>query len=111
MTYERALEWVAKLNADGVNATADPRAAVPPVVLFAPPGRRYNTGCGFTADWEVWAIVPTTGNAEAWAALDGLVDAVAAVARVETATFQSYTLSADSPLLPAYRITFTEGIA
>jgi len=109
-SYERAVELVAELTAAGITATADPRSATPPCVLVAPPERTYDLACGYTARWQLWALVPGAGNADAHKALDGLVDDVAAVLPVERATLQSYVLSAEVPPLPAYRIEFEEGI-
>lgn len=109
-SYARALELVAELKAAGISATVDPRAALPPCVLVAPPSRTFDLGCGYTATWELWALVPGTGNADAHRALDGLVDLVAKALPVERADLQAYALSADAPPLPAYRLTFSEGI-
>jgi hypothetical protein len=109
-SYERAVELAGKLTADGITATVDPRAATPPCVLIVPPARLYDLACGYTATWELWALVPGVGNADAHKALDDLVDSVAAVLPVEQATLQAYALSADAPPLPAYRLTLTEGI-
>lgn len=109
-SYDRALEIAAKLTAEGVNATVDPRSATPPCVLIPPPRRTYDLGCGYTAGWQVWCLVPGTGTADAFKALDALVDAVAAVFPVLRAEFASYVLSPDNPPLPAYRVEFDEGI-
>lgn len=110
MSYERALELVDKLMAQGVNATADPRSATPPVVLVTPPRRTYDLACGYTATWQLHALVPGAGNADAFKALDALVDQVAAVLPVERADLEQYVLTPDSPALPAYRIEFEEGV-
>lgn len=109
-SYERALELVDKLTAQGIPATADPRSATPPVVLVAPPRRTYDLGCGYTATWQLHALVPGVGNADAHKALDELVDQVAVVLPVERVDLESYVLSPDSPPLPSYRIEFEEGI-
>lgn len=110
-SYDRGLELVAKLTAEGVAATVDPRAATPPCVLVSPPRRTYDLACGYTAAWVLWALVPGTGTADAFKALDELVDAVAVVLPVARAELQSYVLSPDNPALPAYRIELVdEGI-
>jgi len=108
--YDRALELVDKLTAEGINATVDPRSATPPCVLIPPPRRTYDVACGYTAGWQVWALVPGTGTADAFKALDLLVDQVSAVFPVETAELASYSLTPDNPPFPAYRIEFSEGI-
>jgi hypothetical protein len=109
-SYPRALELADKLRAEGITATVDPRGATPPCVLIVPPARQFDLGCGYTATWELWALVPGTANADAHKALDALVDQVAGVLPLERADLQSYALAADAPPLPAYRLTFSEGI-
>jgi hypothetical protein len=109
-SFDRAQEIVDKLTADGIAATLDPRSATPPCVLVTPPGRTYDLACGYSARWQLWALVPGTGNADAFRALDALVDEVAAVLPVLRAELQSYVLSPDNPPLPAYRIEFEEGV-
>jgi len=111
MSYDRAVEIAEKLQAAGVPATVDPRSATPPCVLVTPPGRTYDLGCGYTAAWQLWAIVPNPGNADAFKRLDILVGEVAGVVDVRGATFGSYALSPDSPPFPAYRIDFEEAIS
>jgi len=109
-SYERALELAEELTASGVRATVDPRSATPPCVLIVPPARTFDLACGYTATWELWALVPGVGNADAHRQLDLLVDQVLKVLPLERADLQSYVLSADAPPLPAYRLTFSEGI-
>jgi hypothetical protein len=109
-SYPRAVELAEKLQAGGLRATIDPRSATPPCVLIVPPARTFDLGCGYTATWELWALVPGVGNADAHKALDDLVDQVAAVLPLERADLQSYALAADNPPYPAYRLTFTEGV-
>jgi hypothetical protein len=108
--YDAQLALVDKLTSSGVRATADPRSATPPCVLVPPPNRRYDLGCGWTATWELWALVPGQGNADAAKALDELADQVAEVLPVERMTVSRYVLAADADALPAYRIEFDEGI-
>jgi hypothetical protein len=109
-SYERALELVGKLEAAGIVATADPRGATPPCVLVPPPRRTYDISCGYTATWQLWVLVPGTGNADAHKQLDEWCDAVVAVLPVERAELQQYVLSPDSPPLPAYRLDLEEAL-
>jgi hypothetical protein len=109
-SYERALEIASKLTAAGIVATVDPRSATPPCVLVVPPERTYDLACGYTARWNLWALVPGTGNADAHKALDALVDQVSNELTIERASLGSYVLSPDAPALPAYRIEYEEGI-
>ena len=111
IAYDRGLEIVQKLEAEGITATIDPRSATPPCVLGTPPNREYDLSCGYTAAWSWFAIVTGPGNADAFKALDELADKVAGVLDVRTMTFTQYAISADSPALPAYRINFEEGIS
>ena len=97
-----------KLAAAGIRATQDPGAMNPPAVLVVPPRRNYDLGCGYTAVWNLRAVVPapTGGDHTAWAALDTLVDAIAGVYPVETAIPYGYPLN--GKILPSYQVTFTE---
>ena len=108
--YDAAVVLVDKLVGAGIVATCDPRSATPPCVLVTPPAKRYDLGCGFTASWQLWALVPGPGNADAFKTLDALETAVAGVVPVTRSTFASYNPSVDSPSVPAYRIEFDEGV-
>lgn len=110
MSYDRAVELAEKIQAAGVPATVDPRSATPPCVLVTPPGRVYDLGCGYTAAWQLMALVPGPGNADAFKKLDELAGLVAGVVDVRSMTFQSYVLAADNPPYPAYRIEFEEAL-
>jgi hypothetical protein len=66
--------------------------------------------CGFTARWQLQALVPGPGNADAFKRLDELRDQVTGVIEVREFTFGSYALSPDNPPFPAYRIDFEEAI-
>ena len=107
---QRARELASVLTAAGVTATADPRSATPPCVLIPPPDRDYDLGCGYTARWNLWALAPGAGNADAHAALDEMVDRLAELLPVERAVPGSYVLSPDNPPFPAYRVEFLEGV-
>jgi hypothetical protein len=107
---DRARELAAKLEAEGIRATVDPRSATPPCVLVTPPNMRRDLACAHTAEWQLWALAPATANADAWAALGVLLDAIDAALDWTRADFASYSLSPDSPPMPAYRVTFEEGI-
>lgn len=108
--YERAVEIVEKLQAEGIRAGMDPRGATPPCVLVTPPSGTYDLACGFTARWQLWALVPGPGNADSWKALDDLKDRVAGVLDLREFTFSSYAISPDNPLFPAYRLDFEEAL-
>lgn len=108
-SYDRSLELVAELVAAGVNATADPRSATPPCVLVTPPRRTYDLGCGYSAEWNLWALVPNPGNADAHKALAAMVDELAAVLPITTADPGSYALGVGEPF-PAYQCQFTEAL-
>lgn len=112
MDYARAEELIGKLNAAGVAATTDPRAAIPPCVLAQYPSRRYDLSfCdSYTAEWEWHLLAPATANTDAWRLLDELADGFAAVITPRRMDRTAYRPSADSPPLPAYRISFDEPI-
>ena len=108
--YDRAVALADKLVGAGIRAVVDPRSATPPCVLVTPPNKTYDIGCGFTAAWGLIALVPGTGTADAFRALDELETSVAGVLDVTRSTLTQYVLSPDNPPLPAYRIEFTEGV-
>jgi hypothetical protein len=109
--YARGLELVALLNLAGITATIDPRSATPPCVLGVPPAMRFDLSCGYTAEWQFFALVPGPANADAFKALVALAEQVADVLpNVTRADFVSYSISPDAPALPAYRIQLEEGI-
>jgi hypothetical protein len=110
VAFDRAGELVAKLAAEGITATLDPRNLNLPCVLIVPPRRTFDLPCGFTAGWSLWALVPPPGNADAFRALDDLLDAIAAVLPVTAATALAYTTSPDAPPLPAYQVELQEGL-
>lgn len=109
-SYKRGLELVEALEAAGITATVDPRSATPPCVLVAPPALTYDTGCSATAVWQLFALSPPGANADMWVALDSMADAVADVLPIERLDYVAYSLSPDVPALPAYRLSFTQGV-
>jgi hypothetical protein len=113
MSWQRATELVELLAAGELRATADPRSVVAPCILVTPPTRTYDVPTGYTATWQLVALVPGPGTADAFRALAQLVDATVAVLElagvlVELATPAQYTLTPGSDPLPAYLLTFTE---
>lgn len=93
-----------------VLVTFDPRSVTPPCLLIEPPTLRFDVGCGATGEWRVIALAPGPANLDAWVSLDELVAVAAVALPVERAEFVQYQLSPDNPPLPAYRVTFTEGV-
>lgn len=111
-SYSTGLEVVQALTEAGADATTDPRSATPPCIVVTPPRLTFDVGCGATAAWSVWAIVPGPANADAWQALDELLGFVrkAKLTPVERVSFVQYSVASDAPPLPAYRIEFTSGV-
>jgi|SRR5215475_629727 len=109
-SYDAAADVVAKLEAQGVAATRDPRAATPPCVLVGDRGMTYDSMCGGTVAWELLALAPGPFNADAWQALDVLEAAVRATLPVEARVRVAYRLALDNPPLPAYLFTYSAGI-
>ena len=108
--FDRAAQLVELLDAASITATMDPRSATPPCVLVTPPNFEDDLACGETAEWHLWILAPTTANADAWKALGDLRVAVRDTIGYRRADFASYSLSPDTPPLPAYHVTFSEGI-
>lgn len=106
---DAAAAIVAKLTGAGVRATTDPSALNPPAVLVLPPNRAWNLGCGYTAQWSLYAIGPAAagpGTGASFGILNQLVDDVAAVLNTETA--RRIAFPRGSQMLPAFIINFTE---
>jgi hypothetical protein len=99
----------AKLEAEGIAATCDPRSATPPCVLIEPPSGDYGA-CDLVAEWRVVALAPGTANTDAWAALEDLAAVVYAVLPVERRSFGRYVLAQDQQAMPAFLFTFTQGV-
>ena len=97
-----------RLNAAGIRATTDPAALNLPAVLVPPPRRVYDLACGYTAVWTIYALAPapTGGDHVTWAALDELVDAIAATYPVEQAQPGAYVVGTNA--VPSYTVTFSE---
>lgn len=107
-SYAHALTLADKLTAAGVNATCDPRSANPPCVLVTPPNHVFDHLCGATGSWSLFALAPGPANADAWQTLDGLLAVAENTFPLERSDFVMYSLSSETPPVPAYRIQFTE---
>lgn len=112
MTAARGLVIVEALDAldSEVLATADPRAATPPCLFVTPPQLRFDGMCYVTATWAIYAIAPGPANLDAWQVLDGLLALARKALPIEEQRFTYYSLAPDAPLVPAYRMTFTESL-
>lgn len=67
-------------------------------------------GCAYDAEWELVALVPGPGNADADLALSTMVDRICELVDWTDADPGSYSLSPDNPPFPAYRVHFLKGI-
>jgi hypothetical protein len=108
---DRARELTAELAAAGVRATCDVRTVNPPCVLVEPvPGIvwRGTLGGDPALTWTVVALVPYPGTLAAADALDALVDTVAGVLDLDSATPGTYQTGFAPDPLPAYVMTLTE---
>lgn len=91
-----------------INATCDPRAAVPPCVLIPPPSVEVPGNCGSTITASLWVLVPSPLDLNAWDAIDSLVSAV--VAHLDESPFAwtainrnlAYTTNPLNPAGPMY---------
>jgi hypothetical protein len=99
-------ELAAKLAADGLNATTDPRAVVLPGVLVGvPPALDLATGCVLRLEVPVYVVAPPPGDDVAVRALLELVPRVMAIVGVVHATVDSITLAGQADL-PCYTVTW-----
>jgi hypothetical protein len=103
-------EVVEKLEAAGLTATCDPRAATPPCVLVELPNLRFDVGGGPTGEWAVVALAPNPFNLDAAAVLTDMVATIRGVLPVGRVDRYMYAISPDNPSLPAYRFQFTMGV-
>lgn len=110
--YEAALQLVDALMAAGITATCDPRAALPPCVLVPPPIGDFQQGmCSQWCTFDLYVLAPGTGNADAFRLLEHLAYWTRKALPNITAQYPSqYSLSPDSPSLPAYRLTMEIGV-
>lgn len=106
----RAQEIVETLTNVGIRATTDPQMANPPCVLVSPPNLEMDTNCGYTASWQVIALVPAANTADrnSWRELDTLVDGLVKAFEVERATLIAYILNGKS--YPAYLLEWNEAL-
>lgn len=110
--YEAAQQLVTALVAAGINATSDPRAALPPCVLVPPPIGDFTQGmCSQYCTFDLYVLAPGLGNSDAFKQLEWLAYWVRKALPNITAQYPSqYSLSPDSPSLPAYRIQIEIGV-
>jgi len=110
--YEAAAQLVDTLNAAGINATSDPRSALPPCVLVPPPISDLQVGmCSQYCSFDIYVLAPGTANANSFRLLEWLSYWVRKALPNITAQYPSqYNLSADSPPLPAYRLPIEIGV-
>jgi hypothetical protein len=100
------------LTAAGVRATQDGRSVNPPCALVRPPTLHYRFGKGsYEADFELWAIVPSTGHRTDLIALGELVTAVQGALNFAGVTATpDETSTADGGTVPMYRLTWSTRI-
>lgn len=106
-----AMEAVAeKLRAAGIDATTDPRSAVPPCVLVEIPNLRFDVGCGATGEWSVVALAAGPANLDAAEQLTTMSAACAGVLPLERGDRVQYQLSPNNQPLYGFRMIFTQGV-
>jgi hypothetical protein len=101
---------VERLQSAGIGAADDARNINPPAVLVRAPSIAYRFGKGgYTASWELWAIVPDVGQHDALAAVSELIDQVQAALSWHLVDGRPDNVALpDSSMLPCYILTFTE---
>lgn len=108
----RAVELAAQLDGAGIPATADPTqlAGKLPGVLVTPPAVVFDLQDGATCTWRLVVVAATPNAYNAWKQLDELLELLAELLPVEGATPASYATDPAADPLPAYALTFTEGV-
>lgn len=103
-----------KLQADGIRATIDPRAAHPPCVLISPPSvENERVLCGDasgTATWEIRILGTSPADLDSWRAMDALVDICRARLLPDREQPSVWLPSPDRAPLPCYVLTVVDEI-
>lgn len=108
--YEVALDYAAKLEAEGVAATVDPRSATPPCVLLGTTGEDPGGYCAANTDFYAALLLPGVWNADAWKLAAQLRPAIRAVIPWAHGAYVMYRLALDAPPIPCWIYTWTEGV-
>lgn len=109
--YTQAGTEAAALRAAGIPAFTDPEQAAAnlPCVLFTPPELTFDRfGGGASVTWRLAVLADPPADAEAWRALDELLELLAGVATITTAVPGQYTLAGERDPFPAYICTATD---
>lgn len=109
----RADELAAQLVGAGIPATTDPAklAGRLPGLLIGPPRLAFDgLDNGATATWRLLLVASTPNAYAAWAQLDGLLDLLGELLPVETAEPASFATDPSADPLPAYALTYVEGV-
>ena len=104
---DQAKSYAADLTAQGVRTYVEPSRAAAnlPCVLILPPALTFSTlgyATAAVAEWRLAVLSEGPPGLESWEQLDTLLEQLAAVATVTTATPASYTLTPERDPLPAY---------
>jgi hypothetical protein len=109
MIYDDAQDLVARIVAQGVRATTDPKRLDPPGALVFPEAAQFDSMCegrGAT-DWVVVLLSPQPGGHEAFRTLSQMAAAVLkAIPRIDSLQATSYRTSNDTEW-PCYEMRFT----
>jgi hypothetical protein len=102
-------DYVDRLRAAGVRASADTRDINPPCVHINPPEVAYRFGKGWDATWRAYAIAPDSGPAESLEVVGELLENTqAALAGLVVTARPAELLTLDGgPPLPAYELNWT----
>ena len=110
-TFARAQELAGILTDAGLRVTADTRNINPPCALLTPPARLYDTMNGFTAEWHIWLLVPGSGTADSWIALDGMLTILESALSLESADPAVLPVTTGLAPLPAMDCIYRENLA
>ena len=101
---------VDKLTAAGIAACADMRDLNPPAVLVSAPVIDWDRLTGYTATWQLYAVVPNAGRLAALDTLGTLIEQVRAVWPVEHGDPVDLPSLDTADPLPAYRLPLQQRV-
>lgn len=109
----QAKALAAELRDHGIKAThrATDLGPLLPAVLIGPPIIDWTRGTlngTPSLSWSLRVVASTNDPDQGWQELDELIEALAELIDLETATPAAFQVSADAPPLPAYTLTVTD---
>lgn len=106
----RAVELAQLLTDAGLRTTLDHRTLNPPCVWIGAPTLVVESFCSYGADWPIYAVAQNAGDLESLEILAPMIDAIGEVLPIERAEPTTLATANGGDPLPAYRLTYREGI-